>query len=115
VISLAFLLHSQIRQDLGQISRIEEDRETEHSRNNSNGLERLRQQQWLALAENLCSLANLHRESHNYVVAHALSRSRSRSSREGRISRVWGALPDRTNPDKPAGGVWDTAGWRHER
>jgi hypothetical protein len=51
---------------------IEEHREAEHSRNNSNGLERLRQQQWLALAENLCSLANLHRESHNYLVAHAL-------------------------------------------
>ena len=55
-----------------QISRIEEHRKAEHSRNNSNGLERLRQQQWLALAENLCSLANLHRESHNYVVAYAL-------------------------------------------
>ena len=55
-----------------QISQIEEQREAEHSRSNSNGLERLRQQQWLALAENLCSLANLHRESHNYVVAHAL-------------------------------------------
>jgi len=55
-----------------QISRIEEQREAEHSKNNSNGLERLRQQQWLALAENLCSLANLHRESYNYVVAHAL-------------------------------------------
>jgi hypothetical protein len=55
-----------------QISRIEEHREAEHSRNNSNGLERLRQQQWLALAENLCSLANLHRESHNYLVAYAL-------------------------------------------
>jgi hypothetical protein len=51
---------------------IEEHREAEHSRNNSNGLERLRQQQWLALAENLCSLANLHRESHNYLVAYAL-------------------------------------------
>jgi hypothetical protein len=55
-----------------QISRVEEHREAEHSRNNSNGLERIRQQQWLALAENLYSLANLHRESHNYVVAHAL-------------------------------------------
>jgi hypothetical protein len=55
-----------------QISRIEEHREAEHSRNNSNGLERLRQRQWLALAENLCSLANLHRESHNYLVAYAL-------------------------------------------
>jgi len=55
-----------------QISRIEEHREAEHSRNNSNGLERLRQQQWLALAENLCSLANLHRERHNYLVAYAL-------------------------------------------
>jgi len=55
-----------------QISQIEEQHEAEHSRSNSNGLERLRQQQWLALAENLCSLANLHRESHNYLVAHAL-------------------------------------------
>jgi hypothetical protein len=55
-----------------QISRIEEHREAEHSRSNSNGLEQLHQQQWLALAENLCSLANLHRESHNYLVAYAL-------------------------------------------
>jgi hypothetical protein len=55
-----------------QISRIEEHREAEHSRNNSNGLERLRQQRWLALAENLCSLANLHRGSHNYLVAYAV-------------------------------------------
>jgi hypothetical protein len=55
-----------------QISRIEEHREAEPSRNNSNGLERLRQQQWLALAENLCTLANLHRERHNYLVAYAL-------------------------------------------
>jgi hypothetical protein len=55
-----------------QISRIEEHREAEHLGNNSNGLERLRQQQWLALAENLCSLANLHRERHNYFVARAL-------------------------------------------
>ncbi len=55
-----------------QISQIEEQRETEHSRNNWKGLERIRQQQWLAFAGNLYSLANLHRESHNYVVAHAL-------------------------------------------
>src|ERR1700676_4766127 len=45
-----------------QISRIEEHREAEHSRNTSNGPERLRQQHGLAIAENLCSLANLHRE-----------------------------------------------------
>jgi hypothetical protein len=31
-----------------QISQIEEQRKAEHSRNNSNGLERIRQQQWLA-------------------------------------------------------------------
>ena len=55
-----------------QISRIEEHGAAEHSRNHSNGQERLRRQQWLALAENLCSLANLHRESHNYLVAYAL-------------------------------------------
>jgi hypothetical protein len=55
-----------------QIRQIEELGEAEHSRNNSKGLERIRQQQWLAFAGNLYSLANLHRESHNYVVAHAL-------------------------------------------
>ena len=55
-----------------QISQIEEQREAGHSRNNSNGLERIRQQQWLAFAGNLYSLANLYRERHNYVVARAL-------------------------------------------
>jgi hypothetical protein len=55
-----------------QISQIEEQPETEDSRNNWKGLERIRQQQWLAFAGNLYSLANHHRESHNYVVAHAL-------------------------------------------
>jgi hypothetical protein len=55
-----------------QISQTEEQREAENSRSNSNGLERIRQQQWLAFAGNLYSLANLHREGHNYVVAHAL-------------------------------------------
>jgi hypothetical protein len=55
-----------------QISQIEEQRQAEHSGKDSNGLERTRQQQWLAFAGNLYSLANLHRESHNYVVAHTL-------------------------------------------
>jgi hypothetical protein len=59
-----------------QISRIEEPREaareTEHSRSNSNVIDRLRQRQGLAFAGNLLSLANLHRENHSYVVAHAL-------------------------------------------
>jgi hypothetical protein len=55
-----------------QISQIEEQREAEHSRNNSKGLDRIRQQQWLAFAGNLCSLANLHRERHNYVLARTL-------------------------------------------
>jgi hypothetical protein len=70
-----------------QISRIEEQREAEHSRNNSNGLERLRQRQWLALAENLCSLANLHRESHNYLVAYALY-GRALAAAEGVVA-LW--------------------------
>jgi hypothetical protein len=52
--------------------RHEAPREVEHSRSNSNGIDRIRQKQWLAFAGNLYSLANLHRENHNYVVAHAL-------------------------------------------
>jgi hypothetical protein len=55
-----------------QISQIEQQREAEHSRSNSNEIDRLRQRQWLAFAENLYSLANRHRENQNYVVAHAL-------------------------------------------
>src|ERR1700675_1860545 len=57
-----------------QISRIEEQREAEHSRNNSNGLDRIRQRQSLAFTGNLYSLANLHRENHDYAVADVLYR-----------------------------------------
>ncbi len=39
---------------------------------NSNGVENLRVRQLRAVAENLCSLANSHREHHSYVVADAL-------------------------------------------
>jgi hypothetical protein len=38
----------------------------------SNGTDRMRQQQLRAVAENLYTLANRHRENGNYVVAHAL-------------------------------------------
>jgi hypothetical protein len=55
-----------------QISQIEEQREAEHSRSNSNEVDRLRQRQWLAFAGNLYFLANRHRENQNYVAAHAL-------------------------------------------
>jgi hypothetical protein len=39
---------------------------------NSNGIEPLRLRQLRAMAGNLCSLANWHREHHNYAVADAL-------------------------------------------
>lgn len=39
---------------------------------NSNGMDPIRLRQIRAIAENLCTLANRHRENHNYVVAHAL-------------------------------------------
>ena len=39
---------------------------------NSHGLDPLRLRQLRAMAENLSSLANWHREHHNYVVADAL-------------------------------------------
>jgi hypothetical protein len=59
-----------------QISRIAEQREqapkTEHTRGGSNCLDGLRRKQWLALTGNLYSLANRHRDSHDYLVAHAL-------------------------------------------
>jgi len=59
-----------------QVSRIEEQREqapkTEEHARGSNCLDGLRRKQWLALAGNLYSLANRHRENRNYVVAHAL-------------------------------------------
>ena len=39
---------------------------------NSNGVDLLRLRQLRAIAENLCMLADQHRENHNYVVASAL-------------------------------------------
>ena len=39
---------------------------------NSNGIDPTRLRQLQAIAQNLCTLANRHRENHNYVVAHAL-------------------------------------------
>src|SRR5207247_1501968 len=54
-----------------QIRCIEEQhesaREAKQSSSTSNGLDRLRQQQWLAFAGNLYSLATLHCESHNFA------------------------------------------------
>jgi hypothetical protein len=44
----------------------------EHSMSNSNGVYPLRLRQLRAIAENLCMLADRHREDHNYVVAYAL-------------------------------------------
>lgn len=38
----------------------------------SNGVDPMHLRQLRAMAENLCTLANGHRENHNYVVAHAL-------------------------------------------
>jgi len=43
-----------------------------HSMSKSNGVDLNRVRQLRAMAENLCTLANQHRENHNYVVAHAL-------------------------------------------
>ncbi len=40
--------------------------------NNSNEVYSLRLRQLRAIAENLCMLADRHREDHNYVVAYAL-------------------------------------------
>jgi len=39
---------------------------------NSNGVYPLRLRQLRAIAENLCMLADRHRDDHNYVVAYAL-------------------------------------------
>jgi len=52
---------------------------------NSTGVDPLRLRQLRAIAENLCSLANWHREHENYIVADALY-SRSLSVAE-RINR----------------------------
>lgn len=39
---------------------------------NLNGMDPTRDRQLRAIAENLCTLANRHRENRNYIVAHAL-------------------------------------------
>ena len=56
---------SDSRRDLSSVQR-------KHSMSNSNGMDLTRVRQLRAMAENLCTLANRHRENHNYVVAHAL-------------------------------------------
>ena len=43
-----------------------------HSMSSSNGVDPIHLRQLRAMAENLCTLANRHRENHNYVVAYAL-------------------------------------------
>ncbi len=56
-----------------QIKRIEEQRKAaEKDGPAGTGLDRIRRKQWLALAGNLYTLANRHRENHDYLVAHAL-------------------------------------------
>ena len=56
---------SDLRRALSSVQR-------KHSMSNSNGMDPTRLRQLRAMAENLCTLANRHRENHNYVVAHAL-------------------------------------------
>jgi len=59
-----------------QISQIEQQIEApplvESSKRESKGLDRIRRRQWLVLAGNLYALANLHREDHDYPIAHTL-------------------------------------------
>jgi hypothetical protein len=56
-----------------QIKRIEEQRKAAATDGAAGtDLDRIRRKQWLALAGNLYTLANRHRENHDYVVAHAL-------------------------------------------
>ena len=43
-----------------------------YSMSNPNGVDPIHLRQLRAIAENLCTLANRHRENHNYIVAHAL-------------------------------------------
>jgi len=43
-----------------------------HSMSNSNGVDPMHLRQLRAMVENLCTLANRHRDNRNYVVAHAL-------------------------------------------
>jgi hypothetical protein len=56
---------TDLRRDLFGVQR-------KHSMSNPNGVDLTRLRQLQAMAENLCTLANRHRENHNYVVAHAL-------------------------------------------
>jgi len=48
------------------------DVQRKHSMSNPNGVDPIHLRQLRAIAENLCTLANRHRENHNYVVACAL-------------------------------------------
>lgn len=55
-----------------QISRIEEQPEAEDSASASDGIDPLRQQQWLVFARDLYALADLHRDYQHFEVSYTL-------------------------------------------
>ena len=71
--------------------------------NNSNGVSPLRLRQLRAIAENLCTLADRHRENHNYVVASALyDRALSVAQKIGTPENAGNLLVARIRADKQA-------------
>jgi hypothetical protein len=66
-------LSAWLRKQISQIEeQSEEQREVERSTRPSDGIDLLRQQQWLAFARDLNVLANLHRDYEHFDVARAL-------------------------------------------
>ena len=70
--SLGALISVGNRVDSRDSRRNQRSVERKHSMSNSNGTDTVRIRQLLAMAENLCTQANHHRDNHNYLVAYAL-------------------------------------------
>lgn len=86
-----------------QIGELEAQRESERSTGTSEGMDRLRQQQWLALAGNLRALANLHRNYQDFEVAHALlGHALAAAEKAAELSDVGRVQVERIRKDRQA-------------
>jgi hypothetical protein len=86
-----------------QIGELEAPRESERSTGASEGMDRLRQQQWLVLAGNLRALANLHRNYQDFGVARALlGRALAAAEKVAELSDAGRAQVERIRKDQQA-------------
>jgi hypothetical protein len=90
-----------LRKQISQIKEQDKSSAEAGGSGSSKELDRIRRRQWLALAGNLYSLANLQRDNHNYVAAHALyGRAVAATERIGTLEEAGRSLVARMKRDQ---------------